>query len=311
MGEKANAYSNQHYVPKALLSGWTMQRGNQVKMLGHYWNPWKQAVWIRELGMRGFASEEDLWTLSSGTSDPYQIEKEIFGPIDDKAAKALKLVIGGGADSLDATGRDDFARLLLSLEVRQPEVIEHLKVNGADFLKRSLDADPTILATLHKAGILDKPSHWLVKQDGKLWEDRALELLSRLTKSRRVKDVMLRSTWLTIHRQDGDRLVLADRPLLRWKAYEDPDVVWMLPLSPDVLFVAASASRMKGISQEDPRRIFKAVNGASADQSVRYVFGAEPINEAKWLRKRLQMNHLYPKPRFAQSAGPGELGDPK
>lgn len=102
----------------------------------------------KEKGLDGFCFQLDLLTLKSHNLGRDAIERIFFGEVDTKGAIARDLLLQSGPQSLTGEQRCDFARLLLSLDVRRPIIVEKLRNEGTETNKASFDSDPEILSVI-------------------------------------------------------------------------------------------------------------------------------------------------------------------
>ena len=120
-------------------------------------------------------------------------------------------------------------------------------------------------------------------------EDQAMESVQKLTTNARIGRALVEAPWGVRHWEaGGDRFVLADRPLIRIKGQLARNNIWIMPISPDVVwFCAMSKEAFDQVNAMAPCRFTNLVNVCSAMQSDKYVFslnGTAPT----WLEKRLK-----------------------
>jgi hypothetical protein len=215
------------------------------------------------------------------------LEKVFFGHIDTKGANARDRLLVGGSGSLNGEQRCDFARLLLSLDIRRPAIVSTLRVMGRQRIAESLDGDPEILAAMEGEGLAGAPSSY-IEQLGICLEDSALGTIQRLVDNPKIGGRLINAHWhvVRIGPFDGS-LVLSDRPLIRLRGYDHPGAAWVLPLTPNAAFVALNhPSNLERIKRVAPQRFAKEVNASSVNQAERFVFCADTSHEP-WLAKRL------------------------
>jgi hypothetical protein len=183
---------------------------------------------------------------------------------------------------LTADERTDFARLLLSLETRYPENVARLKGEVANQLKDLLDSDTEVRRAIAEAGEVRKASEILEEQGATDFASRAMLLSQKMVDNPKVGVRLINAVWRVYHLRETDgTLLLADRPLFRWKGYDDPACIWMLPLTPRAAFVAAnSRATIHALDRASGRRFRKRANENSIVQVARYVFAVDKSHEA-------------------------------
>ncbi|MDQ6868989.1 MAG: hypothetical protein M3178_11505 [Pseudomonadota bacterium] len=164
-----------------------------------------------------------------------------FGEIDRKGAEARDLLVENGPTKLSAERRGDFARLLLSLDVRRPVNVKRVRMEGREYFAEGLNTDPQILAAMAKLYIHETPSDYTENVLGASLEDRALVKIQRLVDNPKVGSVLINAHWdlKKLGPSDGS-FVLADRPLIRINGYDSPGATWVLPLTTKVAFFAVN-----------------------------------------------------------------------
>jgi hypothetical protein len=222
------------------------------------------------------------------------LKKVFFGEIDTKGAAARDRLVADGSRSLNADQGCDFARLLLSLDMRRPASVNTLRLAGPRYLSECLDNDPEILAAMEGDGLAGTPSSY-VDQLGISLEDRALTVVQGPVDNPKVGGRLINAHWHIVHLGPFDgSLVLSDRPLVRVRGYDHPGAVWLLPLSPKAAFVAVNhRENLERIKRVTLRRFAKLMNADSMNQAERFVFCADASHEA-WLAKRLSSREQAP-----------------
>lgn len=278
-----------HFVPQFLLRPWLVEESTGQRTLrGYYWNPVSRALKCKLGGPKGFCFQRGLLALSAHDLGRDAIERHFFGAIDSRGAVAREALIEWGPNKLSRDQRFDFARLLLSLEARRRHVVDKLRTNGKAYLANELDADPEIRAAIVDLGISDSPSSYISNQFNYSLEDRALTNIQRLVDSPAVLERLMNARWDVRKVTDSDgSLVFSDRPLIRIHAYNHPNAVWALPLSPHAAFLACnSIVNRDELMRCSGRRFVEAMNVSSAAQTETYVFCIDDSHE-HWLKEHL------------------------
>ena len=200
-----------HFVPRFLLRRWAAGGG----LTGVYWAT-DGRIRQRRRGVAAFCKQLDLLTINAHGLPPDALEKEFFGPLDDRGALVTKRLLRNGPGALTAEERSDFARFLLSLEARYPEHVAKLKSEGARALRNQLDSDPEVLQALAEPGEVRKASA-ILEEDMRLdFASRALLVVQLWVENPKVGGRLINATWRVYHMRDSDgTLILGERPLFR------------------------------------------------------------------------------------------------
>lgn len=275
-----------HYVPRFLLREWTVNDDKQRVLRGHYYDRYARAVRVKSKGENFFCNRPNLFTIRGLPGGDDAIERVFFKKLDDAAAIAHQMVLRG--DPLDYRRRLDFVRLLLSLEARYPEMVSHIRQRGAASAML-MNSDPEIRKFLDETGDARPANVVWDELVGFSSEDQAMETVQKLTTNERIGRALVEAPWGVLRRQEGeDQFVLGDRPLIRIKGRHARNNVWILPISPDVVwFCAMSMETFIQIGSLAPRRFVHLVNAWSTLQCDKFVFSLH--NPAPtWLQKRLK-----------------------
>ena len=269
-----------HFVPKFLLKPWT----TDGELNGFWWDEKRSQLSCKRKGTQAFCFEIDLLTLAHHEEGRDVLERKFFGDVDTNGALARDRLLIDGPGSLNHDERCAFARLLLSLEARRPDIVCRLRDDGIRHLEEAIDGDTDIQREMEKQGLSGTPSEFL-KEQGFSLEDIALSNIQMLVDNPRVGSRLINMRWRVIRLDPHDgTLVLADRPLVRLNGYEQPDAAWFLPLSPRSAFCAVNDPR--GLDSTTPQRFAKQLNIASAGQAEKFVFCVDHTHK-QWLPKYL------------------------
>ena len=275
-----------HYVPRFLLREWAVDEGNQRVLRGYYFDRYARSVRVKSKGENFFCNRSDLFTIRGLPGGDDAIERVFFKKLDDAAAVVHQMVLRG--DHLNNRQRLDFVRLLLSLEARYPEMVSHIRQRGAQSALL-MNSDPEIRKFLDEWGDARPANVVWDELVGFSSEDQAMETVQNLTTNEKIGRALVEAHWGVLRRKESeDRFILGDRPLIRIKARNARNNVWVLPISPDVVwFCAMSLETFYLVSSLQPRHFIHLVNAWSALQSDRFVFSLHSP-APRWLQKRLR-----------------------
>lgn len=272
-----------HYVPRFVLRPW--------RRLGKLWGYYKSMrgdIRVRKLGVGAFCKELDLLSLKASGLRADALERDFFGAVDDCGAKARDALLRDGALT-SADKRCDFARLLLSLDARRPQLVARLRTEVAEQLRASVDLDDEVIAAMRDHGIAQAPSTYFEERTGQLFDDRALLIMQGLVDNPEVGSYLINAHWRVYRLEPGNgSFLLGDRPLVRIGGYSSEDCLWALPLLPSAVFVAANAaSTAAKLDGANGPLLRQRINEFTMNQIDRYVFMADESN-LPFVTERLQ-----------------------
>lgn len=278
-----------HYVPKLLLRPWLKEEPlGQHNLSGYYWDDKGEKFRCKRSGLKSFCYEDNLLTLHAHPHGKDAIERQFFGVIDGKGAVARDLILKYGPGKLTEEQRCDFARLLLSLEMRRPQNVAKARNEGPSYFISEIDNDPELQKLMAEEGIPGTPSSYAERERGVSFPDQALMSIQDVVDNAVVGKPLINASWHIVRLGPSDgTLVLADRPLIRHSGYNDPNAIWALPLTPKAAFLLVKhISNQARIRKISPQRLAKWINANSVWQAEKYVFSTDKTNES-WIEKYL------------------------
>ena len=281
-----------HYVPEFFLRRWAVD--DVVR--GYHWDAHLNAIKMSEKGAKAFCHQVDLYKLESEPPEKsHLLETEFFGTVDDNAGKVIRKIAKGDLESITNDEACDWARFLMSLEVRRPSVAKFLKKHASEEFIDALDDNPEFLAEMARRDIQGPPSAVLGSAATPYVQDRMLLRMQAAIDDSEIGKHYLRMSWFTkILSAGGIDLVVADRPFIRWGGIEEPDNLWCLPLDPDTAFFCSNNRNiLVKLERSSARQISKALNRRSVEQAEKYVFDRSGKNSR--LFERLGLPRAKPK----------------
>lgn len=256
----------------------------------YWWDQRRAVLRCKQRGVRAFGFQLDLLTTRNRKGLTDQLERD-FESIDTPGMVARDKLMKDRPNSLSVEQGRDFARLLMSLEVRRPRNVDNVR-NAAQVLRRTIDADPEIIEAFHKQGIQESPSSWWDREsaDGFLHEQSFANIMRQLTDHPVTGKQLINAAWKVFELGPSDStLVLSDRPLLKSNGFfaHGAGWFWALPLAPRNLFVATDSEQvMSKFLSLSKRRLGKLANTSSVALAERFVFVLDS-SHAHWLGKYL------------------------
>jgi hypothetical protein len=276
-----------HYLPEFLLQPWAQLAGQAV---AYRWDPWRRDVMVGTRSPRSVGFKWELFSLSSHPLGTDAIEESFFKPIDNEGAMVRDRMLADGTKSLSSTERSDFARVLMSLVARRPDIVADLRTKGVTTFREGLDNNPDILEMMDEDGIEGSPSNLFETMFNHTLEDHAVTMVQSLYDNKLIGNILVRSYWdlKTIDDGDGDFLI-ADHALIRTFGTYDERCFWCIPLSPRAaLLINRSKDLRHALLKLSGGRFCKMLNRSSVNQADRFVFAHRhnPTIE-RWVKKRL------------------------
>ena len=279
-----------HYIPEFLLKRWaetTTDKKIEVFQLDIPKIPSKR----RTPKHTGF--ELDLYALSrlqvAGLGKQH-VETGILKPVDNDAAIALKKMLSGGLDSLTKTENVYWVIFLMSLRVRTPEFVNFLK---SDEPKKFI---ATAIKNPEKYGISseDPDPHavreFVEKKEPGLTDNFGLVHFGDMITERDIAIGIGRMTWSLHHfKNQKHDLLLSDDPLIfTEKSIGHPDLIIMLPISPDKVFIATKTiSATRWIRQHRDKDVLRYINEWSIFQAKKRIFACDKSQHKFVLNRRM------------------------
>jgi hypothetical protein len=291
-----------HFVPVGLLRRWSIG-GSDTLIKGYYWDHRRSRLAWKTRGPKGFCYQPHLLTVRGHPKGDDYYERSVFGTIDDIGADVVNDLLT--QKQLPPGKRLQFTEYLLSLEARRPAVVEAIRTHGAATIAKMLNSDPLILEAAKREGYSVPPSEAHSALTGIELKDHVVHVVQLLAKQSKFADVIANAHWQVRWADPhGSKFALGDRPLIRFNGTGE-DMVWVLPLSPDALFIATGSEKARQqIAEISHHQLVRSINSDSAMQCDQYVFWTQDSPTA-WLARRLALRHLQPK------QSPGDLSIPK
>lgn len=286
-----------HYVPKFLLRPWLLEVRQQSILRGAYWDFRRDAIRVKERGLDSFCFQIDLLTTKAAGLPSDRYETGFFLDVDTRGAIIRDMLLRGDVQGILLEQRCEWARVLLSLDVRRPTHVSRVRERFSR-LVQEFDQDPEILDIMTRHGIVGRPSDHYEQHAGIPVEDHALQTVQNLVDNPRIGGRLIRFEWGVVDLSNSEvPLVLADRPLVRINGIDHPHCLFALPIGPFHIFVAATErADLISISKKRPDRVATLMNQSSAHNHDRFVFITDNSHERwlpKYLKRKKQTNDPY------------------
>lgn len=263
-----------HFVPQFLLREWSNQNRRQSVVEFRLDLPGVPAF---ERSTKSVAFQDDLYALTreqvAGMSRQ-SIEETFLRVVDSEAAVAMQTLRDSGLREMTREQRICWVRFLMSLRVRQPNLVTQLKLDSSKELGRSLDAKPEEYCVLAKETDSRSLSEWVEYHFPGFIENFGLSIFSALVDRKDVGDKLLGMRWwLWDFSGLRHQLVLSDHPCIFTAGIDAPDLIVVLPIGPTKAFLATGSQRASdGLRRQDRRHLLARINERSVSQAVARVF---------------------------------------
>ncbi len=234
-----------HYVPQFLLGVWADGRGDG-RFLSFQIDRPGIPVTPRRPRYTGF--EEDLWALDRPNvagMKQQAVEKILFRQIDNNAASVRQKLVDQGLRALTRAERSDWVRFLMSLRIRQPDLIREIVADSADGLRASLESQPDEYEAIAGEGYPPTLVEWANGEFPGLIENSGLSFLHELVAVEKIGEKFFGLKWWLWDFGDAKHeLLLSDNPCIFTGALDAPNLIVALPISPTRAFLASRGMRV-------------------------------------------------------------------
>lgn len=277
-----------HYVPEFLQKPWTENSPNgKLKVF--------------RLDIQGIPSkphtpkhtgfDHDLYALTQekvAGMEKQAVEKNFLRIIDNNAARVRVKLEKAGLKSLTTEDRMDWARFLMSLRLRQPDIVETIKRESAQHLKDTLNDQPEEYEEL--AAPEDAPTleEWTEEQYPGLIENFGLSFFHELVDNPEIGTKILKMKWwLWDFSEAPYDLLLSDHPCIFVRGIDDPNCVIALPIHPRKAFMATRSDEVAKVMQNKrPRDLAVRLNESSVNQARARIY-ARNESPRRFIENRL------------------------
>lgn len=273
-----------HYVPKFLLQQWSNPEGKvalyQKLPTGKVTVDWRVP--------KSIAFEPELYSFPALGEASATIETNLFGKLDDQAAKIVHRMIETGGDELCVEEMDWWSHFLLSLIIRGPESTRALKAAAAEIWAAP---DPQTQADYEALrGPNDPPTveAWLAEQAGsndlggqRLGHRILHSLVMHSSLAERIRQ-MKWYVWPTDRKSQP--FLISDRPVFMSNGLGKESGQILMPLGPRHLFLAFyDESYARGVMQMPAEETVDMARKLMAVRAQKHVY-ASTTHEREFLK---------------------------
>ena len=278
-----------HFVPEFLQQGWVTPSQDNTLQEFRVDLPGAPA---RRRAPKATGFKRDLWAL---TSDPlgkryrHDIEELVFKQVDNDAAIVRSKIINGGLKKLTVEDRRIWVRFLISLRLRQPDLIAHLKKDAEISLRADLQDVPASYEEMCiEAGLDPSLERWIETTFPGAIECVGLTYLAGLMDNQKYGEKIASARWWVCDLSASKHeLILADDPCLFEGELHAPHFVLALPISPSKAFLITrgyqTADRLRTVS---PTTLACWFNESSVKQASERVYALD-MSPKRFIENRI------------------------
>lgn len=228
------------------------------------------------------AYEEDLYALTMPVVAGMQrqsVEKQLLQHIDNRAANVLYKLTTEGLTALTPENRSDWVRFLMSLRLRQPNIVQQLRTESSEDLEASLNDNPDEYDAVAEGGSPPTLVEWVRSHYPGLIENFGMSFFHKLIDHPELGEKIFRMKWwLWDFKPQRNDLLLADHPCIFTKGIDDPDVVIALPIGPRTVFMATRTDRVAAIMRRQrPKDLLMRMNESSVGQARARIYARDAL----------------------------------
>ena len=226
-----------HFIPQFLLAEWAVNDGK----LWRFSRPYGSKIAKKLVAPAEIGYQSQLYT-TPGLPDGYtqQFEKAFLSKVDERAARAHRLLMRDEPIDWTQPERSDWTRFIGSLFFRAPGNLTAYKDAVASVLKQETPAQQA-------AYLKDKPEHWPQTLNEAMatmaphWsEQAAMEILRGLIDDGHRGERINNMVWTVGEMNGGSEFLISDALLHHTTPLHMKGAYLILPISPTRLFVATN-----------------------------------------------------------------------
>lgn len=275
-----------HFVPVFLLRQWTV--GSSDGRLQTFRLDLPHAP-TKRFKPKATGYEPDLFALTKPTVagvDQQAVETRLLQAVDDTAATARQKLDTEGLQSLSLQQRVHWVRFLMSLRVRRPPFVDHLKREATEILRKNLAADPEEYESVRGNAAEATLEEWAEAKFPGLVENIGMaSMFSKLVLNPKIGNRLLNLRWWLLDLSPSGRdLLLADDPLIFLGGIDQPGLIVALPISPNKLFLLTK----NPLNEMSDRTLVELVNGQSILNARTWLYARDDSHQ-RFILNRMRL----------------------
>jgi len=284
MTGRPNPPKRHHYLPEFHLRQWCGETGK----LQRYTAVCNNAVKTKRVFPSQIGFEQNLYAMPGESVDDWnaqKLETHFFGPLDNKAAQCLAMLLNQDP-AIKLTGnRSIWSTYILSLFHRTPQHLGALHRQMKKIYEEQTGQYQDEYEKFRGPNDPETFEEWELKQDALIDEKRTLSLLPGLIANSRLGDFTMKMRW-TVKNVENVKLelLLSDNPVI-FSPLKKPMGHIVMPLSPTKLFIASNDQDFHNyVSNINPIRLVKDANKLVVQNATQFVVAAD-MSQDYFIRK--------------------------
>jgi hypothetical protein len=282
-----------HFVPVFYLAAWESEH-----RVTRYYRPHYVVVASR-IAPKNTGFEDHLYSLQGVAPEQQQwLETYFFAPVDSKAAIAHHLMLEGKLNALTNDQRVDWARFMMSMQLRSPFALAEVQRLADQNIRSNLDVlGDAEYAAIRKAGDPETLYGWTAKYQPLVLEEAHKRMLPGLIDHEGVGQHLINMHWAVIDVGAAKHTLLTgDRSFINTHGLKNPLTAVVFPLSPERLFVATNGmAQTAQLLSTPPAKLVPWANNHIVGCAVDFVIGVDD-GQLRFVERRLRRPDAQPLP---------------
>jgi hypothetical protein len=282
-----------HHTPVFHISSWAVDH-----RVMRYYRP-RGPVVASPIAPKNTGYEDYLYTIHGGAPEQQQwLETYFFKPVDTRAAIAHQLMLAGKVNRLTNEQRVDWARFMISMQLRGPFALAEVKRLLEKLIRAQIDVPGDAdFEAIRKPGDPETLYEWTAKYEPLVLEEAHKRMLPGLIDHEDIGQYLINMHWSVIDVSAATHsLLTGDRPFINTHGLKDPQTVVVFPLAPDRLFIATNGiEQTRQVLAKSPSWLVRWANGHIVGCAVDFVIGTDD-SHLLFVERRLRKRDREPIP---------------
>ncbi len=291
-----------HFTPVFYLKSWAAADGRVTR----YHRPYMDVV-ASPGAPKNTGNEDHLYTLHGVPQEQQAyLETAFFSPVDSRAAVVHRQLLTGKLNELTNEQRVDWARFMMSMQLRSPFSLGEVKRLADQNLRANLGMSDPEFDAIRKDGDPETIYDWTLKYQPLVIEEAHKRFLPDLIDHEELGQYLINMHWATVDVSEASHTLLTgDRPFIATHGWKELQAVLLFPLSPTALFVATNhPDRTLQVLRTKPSPHVGMVNNEIVRCAAAFVIGRDASHLA-FVEKRLRQRDQEPIPGPVGKGRPG------
>lgn len=277
-----------HYVPQFLLRAWSDKTPDGKVETFRLDLP---GIPSTRHAPRHTAFENDLYALTREVVaglEKHAVERRFLRIVDDAAARVRQKLDTEGLNVLSVDERMEWARFLMSLHVRQPHRVHHLRTLAAEQLHAKLTERPERYEELTGKGAPPTLLEWTKQQFPGLIESFGMSFFHEVVDNPEIGTKILGMRWWLWDLSEAPHeLLISDQPCIFTHGINDPSLIIALPVGPRKAFMTTNSDHAASVVRNlHPRELVSRMNSSSLNRARVRVYATD-ARQRRFIENRM------------------------